>query len=237
MPRRKRKLIKRKAVRVVALETTEGLQVIGEINPLTADYARLAAENLYVCSISGISLADIHARPDFKDLITLQTLDKWCNKGRWVDKRKAWREMMQKGIQNAAADTLIKSQLEALKELEALDKAVNEVLFIVDATTGELRAALEAKSLEGMLGVKLKVLEALDERRKAISASIVPNAIPADESSGLHPNLRPKNMTEDEGLAVAKLLMRMRREAIEAELQANPLPPIETKPKKKPPPQ
>ena len=235
MPRRKRSKIKRKAVRV-AIETEAGIHVIGEVNPQTYEFAKLLAETLYVTAVPGVSLPDVAKCPEFNGLFSSKMLGHWAAKGKWTDKRKAFLERLQGTAQAAAADTLVKAQLDALRELEDLDKAVNDVLFIRNAITGELKAALEAKSLEGMLNVKLKVLDALDERRKAISASIVPNAIPADESSGLHPNLRPKNMTEEEGLAVAKLLMRMRREKIEAELQANPIPQIETKPKKKPPP-
>ena len=110
-------------------------------------------------------------------------------------------------------------------------------MFCKDAE-GVLRAKVAPQSLEGWVTARIRLAEALDERRTRLSTQIIPQALPGQVAASPIPgHLAQQKLTSEESLAVAKLLIKMRREEIEQELIDNPQPgPTEEAPKKKKPP-
>jgi hypothetical protein len=166
-------------------------------------YLRYAAGLHYTTDLRGSTLAAMAKHPVY-GAVSLRTLEKWCRKDGWVERRRqnleAWREQIARGIGNE----LTRVRTEQLKRLQAIS----------DQAIAKLENNLvDAKSWEGVAGVLVKLAELMDDWRDKIRGDVVP-----DLSRGFDPpaQARPQ-LSDEEARAAAMVIIHKRREQMRLE--------------------
>jgi hypothetical protein len=182
---------------------------------------RQNAGTTYVTSHEGFSIPQLHALPEFAH-VPESTLLLWCGKDQWVSRRKKWAQEQYQRVEAAMGTRLVQSRLKELRALESITSGLDAAGVTTDAD-GVVRLTLQPKSLESWARVRLDYALELDRLRAQMADAIIPAAAPVQEALGekrptvLHPNLRIRP-TETEGVAMAMVLMRMRREEVEQKM-------------------
>lgn len=166
-------------------------------------YLRYAAGLFYTTDLRGTIVPEMAKHPVY-GAASLRTLEEWCRKDQWIERRRqnleAWREQISRGIGNELArvrtDQL--SRLQAIFE-QALAKLENDLV--------------DAKSWEGVAGVLVKLAELMDGWRDKIHGDVVPGI-----SRSLDPpaQTRPQ-LTDEEARAAAMVIIQKRREQMRLE--------------------
>lgn len=218
-----RRLVQRKGVK--SKQTPPGATVldaqgtpVGESSVkgfTTYEALRYAAARDYVCSEDGISLAQLNAMAPFSSL-TKRTLEDWCSKDRWVERRKEWLETQSRKWEDAFGTKLIQNRLAEMALLEKMGAAM-DAAALEPQPDGSVKFVLQPKSMESYVHSRLELGERLDSLRVSIGDHIVPQVVQqatptsADaRPTNLHPNLRLRP-TEEEAYAMIEALLDVRQ--------------------------
>jgi hypothetical protein len=166
-------------------------------------YLRYAAGLFYTTDLRGTTVPEMAKHPVY-GAASLRTLEKWCAKDRWIERRKqnleAWREQIARGIGNELARVRTEQlvRLQAVFEL-ALAKLENDLV--------------DAKSWEGVAGALVKLAEVMDTWRDKIRGDVIPGiARSLDPPAQARPQL-----TDEEARAAAMVIIHKRREQMRLE--------------------
>jgi hypothetical protein len=161
-------------------------------------YLRYAAGLFYTTDLRGTTVPAMAKHPVYC-AVSQRTLEEWCRKDRWVERRRqtleAWHDEIARGI----GAELARVRTAQIDRLQA----------VFDQTLAKLEHELvDAKSWEGVAGVLVKLAELMDGWRDKTHGDVVPGI-----SRGLDPppQTRP-HLTDEEARAAAMVIIRKRRE-------------------------
>lgn len=183
----------------------------------------LAVEVQYVST--DFSLAQLIERePLASSGINLRRVEAWCKQGGWVAQRttfqKKWRDKILEEMGQEIAD----ARRRDLRSLMAIQ---------TDAVNKIRSGALEAKSYEGLIGAIVRLAKVVDDIQVKMLGDLPP---PSSVTSAAPADIPTPQLTLDEALAAAKMLIAMRRRKIRDELAAEAATPAPQREKKPPPP-
>lgn len=201
--------------------------------------ARREAALAYVTSIEGLTIKQIHGQPEFAHL-SLRTLENWSTQDRWAERRRDYLEKAFARTERTIGSDLVQARVRELRLLEKIVAGLDEAGWSENAD-GSVTLTLQPKSLEAWARTRLDYSEALDKLRAQLAAHLLPDSDPHPEPVAteeerptiLHPNMRMRP-TENEAVAMAVLLMRMRREEVEKQMAVDAE--LEPPRRKRPPP-
>ena len=208
--------------------------VIERGNAVLRQQAALA----YISSRDCPTIRQLNSLPEFAHLTT-RTLERWSAEDKWADRRRDFLAQSFVQIQAQLGNDLVQARLRELRSMEKILGAL-DAAGLKERKDGRVELLLQPRSLEQWARVRLDYAESIDKLRSQLVSCIPPSEAPepqtptADEQrpTMLHPNLR-MHPTEQEAVAMAMLLMRMRREEVERQMAIDSPSELEEPAKKK----
>lgn len=223
------------AAELLAPDGTPISVILERSNAMTRREAGMA----YVTSLEGMTIKQLHGQPDFAHL-SLRTLEYWSAQDRWAERRRDFLDKAFARAERTMGTEFVQARVRELRLLEKVVAALDRAGWAEDAN-GNLTLTLQPKTLEGWARTRLDYSEALDKLRGQLAAHLLPDSgdLPEptvteeERPTVLHPNMRMRP-TENEAVAMAVLLMRMRREEVEKQMAIDSE--LDSPRKKRPPP-
>lgn len=139
-----------------------------KVNPddvLGRDRLRLEAGMVYVTSLKAISVTELHSQPRFNG-IPLQTLAKWANEDKWVQRRKEMFASLREGLEKRLRESLTDQVYTSVQSLRKLKGMAEDKLTAIGPNG---KPMLKARSWEGVAKIFMEADKRLDEYRQTMN--------------------------------------------------------------------
>lgn len=184
------------------------------------DFAELRAQAMliYLGAVQPTTVAEIHALPEF-NVLHINTLEQWCTRDRWMERRNIFQRGLLQQVQARLADRIAARTMETIELLDPIkDQFANALKTANLAGTQPTQLAMtlckvldtQAKLVDQVVGWEATRVQA--EAAKAAAHG-------TKEAGTPDANAAPR-FTPEEAHALARAILRDRREKIEAELAA-----------------
>ena len=184
-------------------------------------YLRYSAGIYYTTDMKGCTVEDLTRHPIY-GVVPFRTLEGWCGKDKWVERRKAIQEDWRKKIEMAIGSQLARLRL---AQLETLQRVYNKAL---EKLEGDMVAA---KTWEGVATVLVRIAEIMDEFRGKVGSEIWANmGVGGTEhlQAGNSMLGRPK-LSQEEARAAALTILQHRREETQQKADVETLARVQAK--------
>lgn len=177
-------------------------------------YIRWMAGQYYATSLNQCSLVDMAEHPMFS-AVHKSTLGTWSVNDKWTLRRQEFQDRIRSKVQNVIATELVKYRTKQLENLQSLfDKSLDKILKAVD------KLSLDADNLPSYIRAITQLGDLLDKWRSSLGEVIAPSmSFESDDGTQVASLPMKPQLTEGESRAAAKLLIKMRREAMQRKME------------------
>lgn len=199
-------------------ESTDLVPVVEDENFSNWDLKQLA-ELHYVTFQGKVSLSEMSRMSPF-NRVTERTLFNWSSKDEWVRKRSEYQQQLFDAVRRKIGTQHVQATVSTLDQLGQITQEAYQKLIPMELESedgSKMTVTLDPKTWSSVATVYERLVARLHEIRKDIHDHVVP-AVTPNEGGPAEQVVKPR-LTEEEARAAAMLLVKMRRNDIEREIE------------------
>lgn len=127
-------------------------------------WLRRLAGTKYITSQDPITVLKLSEDPEFKNKVSIRSLNRWCANDNWVEERRKYFDRLEAGIRRQIEKKAIKATIDQLQEY---DQRINKLVEKIDTEA-------EPGTYEGLLSVYVKMVKEREILREKVIKDVVP---------------------------------------------------------------